>query len=151
LVVSKLCLSLHSKQYNMTKILWFSRHIMKPQQFADLIKKFGEIHVTQINATADNAHVQLIGKPLELGDIWDINPNEILMGEQPPLKELVTQFDEFAAVLPIGLQQQILPFCPSNRILTAKSLRVMDDKGTPTFTHVKWEQVTEIKVVVTDL
>lgn len=148
MVVSKLCLSLHSKQYNMTKIIWFSRHAMTNQQQADLVKKFGNIHVTQINASADNVHVPIIGKEPEVGDtLADV----ILIGDQLPLKVLVTQFDELAAVLPIGLQQQILPFCPSKRILTAKSLRVMDGNGTPSFTHVKWEQITEIKVVITDL
>lgn len=134
----------------MKKILWFSRHAMSQSQLADLAMKFGysEICITQVNGTAANVHVPFTATMPETGEtVADF----FLTGELPSLKELVADFDEVAAVLPIGLQQQILPFLPSKRLLVAKNKRIITEEGKVEFSHEKWEQITEIKIVVSDL
>lgn len=132
----------------MKRILWFSRHAMTLAQRADLITKFGEIEITQINGSPANVHV---GFETTTPEVGETTADVILQGTQVPLKQLVSQFDEFAAVLPIGMQQQILPFCPSKRILAAKNARIILPEGKVEFSHVKWEQITEIKIVISDL
>lgn len=133
----------------MKKILWFSRHAMSAAQLSDLAMKFGgDICITQVNGTAANVHVPFTGAIPEAGEtVADF----FLTGELPCLKELVATFDEVAAVLPIGLQQQILPFLPSKRLLVAKNKRIITEEGKVEFSHEKWEQITEIKIVVSDL
>ena len=132
----------------MTKILWFSRHAMTVAQKQDLIAKFGKIEITQANGSPANVHVAFDCAAPEVGETA---ADFVLDGAQAPLKDLVKCFDEFAAVLPIGLQQQVLPFCPSGRILAAKNARIVLPEGKVEFSHVKWEQITEIKIVVSDL
>lgn len=132
----------------MKKVLWFSRHRMSTAQLAVLKENLGEIEVTQINGTAPNVHVPFESAVPEAGET---TADIILTGEQPPLKELVKQFDEVAAVLPIGMIQQILPFLESGRLLQAKNKRILLDDGKVEFSFDGWQAVKEVEIVVEDL
>ncbi len=131
----------------MKKILWFSRHAMSIAQKNGLIAKFGEIEITQINGTAANVHVPFESTNPEIGET---EADVVLMGEQKPLKELVKEYDEIAAVLPIGMVQQILPFL-NGRMLQAKNKRVLLDNGKVEFLFDGWEQVKKVKIIVEPL
>ena len=131
----------------MTKILWFSRHSMSNAQLEDLQKVFDECEITQINGTVPNVHVPFESVPSEIGETLHFQ----LLGQVKCLKELVSDFDEVCAVLPIGLLQQLLPFCKNGRILQAKNRRVLLDEGKVAFVHDGWEQITEISIVKSDL
>ncbi len=130
-----------------TKILWFSRHAMTAAQLTDLEDKFGTISITQISGTAPNVHVAFDSMPSEVGETIQFQ----LLGELKPLKELVQDFDEICAVLPIGLLQQLLPFCPSKRILQAKNKRELLPDGKVAFIHDGWEQITKVEIIKSDL
>jgi hypothetical protein len=134
----------------MKKLLWFSRHKMSAEQHAEISAKLGgAIEITQVNGTAPNVHVPFESTIPEAGE--GVEADKILLGQQAPLKELVKGFDEVAAVLPIGLQQQILPFLPAGRLLQALNGRVMTAEGKAQFVHQKWQAVTKIEVVTVDL
>ncbi|MBD3198007.1 MAG: hypothetical protein GF317_23355 [Candidatus Lokiarchaeota archaeon] len=121
---------------------------MTKEQHEALQKNLGDIEITQVNGTASNVHVPFESKFPEQSN--GIEPDITLKGEQKPLKELVKEFDDVAAVLPIGLLQQLLPFS-SGRILQAKNRRVMTDSGKATFVFEGWQAIKEIKIVVEDL
>lgn len=131
----------------MTKILWFSRHSMSNAQLEDLQRVFGECEITQINGTAPNVHVPFESTPAEPGETIQFQ----LLGTIKPLKELVAEFDEVCAVLPIGMLQQILPFCPSGRVIQAKNKRVLLEDGKVQFIHDGWEQITKVEIIKSDL
>ena len=122
----------------MKKVLWFSRHKMSDEQLKDLKRILGsELEITKINGTAPNVHVPFT----------DADSNN-----QPALKELVVKFDESAMVLPINLQQQILPFLPSGRLLNAVSKRVITkgkdgEEDKVKFVFDGWDAITKIEVV----
>ena len=128
----------------MTKILWFSRHKMSEEQHSALVSFFGDIKITQVNGTAQNVHMPFTSVHPRIGE--GTAADEIFIGETIPLKDLVKGFDEVAAVLPIGMQQQILPFIPSGRILQALNGRVIDESGKVNFVFQKWEAITKIVV-----
>jgi hypothetical protein len=97
----------------MKKVLWFSRHIMSDEQFQDLRRIYGEdLEITNVDGTAANVHVTFEGK---------INGEAATV---PALKELVKDFDVVAAVLPINLKQQLLPFLGEKPLVEALSSRV---------------------------
>jgi hypothetical protein len=131
----------------MKKILWFSRHAMSVAQLEALKASLGEVEVTQINGTAANVHVPFESTTPESGET---EADVILVGTQPALKELVKNFDEVAAVLPIGMIQQILPFL-NGRMLQARNKRILLEDGKVQFSFDGWQAVKEIKIVVEDL
>lgn len=131
----------------MTKILWFSRHSMTNAQLEDLQRVLGECEITQINGTAPNVHVPFESSPAEPGETIQFQ----LLGTMMPLKDLVKDFDEVCAVLPIGMLQQILPYCPSGRVIQAKNKRVLLEDGKVQFIHDGWEQITKVEIVKSDL
>ena len=133
----------------MRKVLWFSRHAMTTAQKADLEKALGApLQIAQINGTAANVHVPFQSAAPETGEtVADI----ILTGEQKPLKELVKEFDEVAAVLPLNILSQLLPFCPAGRVLQAKNKRILLEDGKVEFCHDGWQGVLEVKIVTEDL
>jgi hypothetical protein len=120
------------------KILWFSRHLMTPEQKAALTSKLGEVEITHVNGTAPNVHVPFQGEV-------DGVPQEI-----SPLKELVKEFDILAVVLPIGLLQQILPFAGERPVIQALNKRLFDGGEKVTFEFQKWQQVKKVEVVISD-
>lgn len=131
----------------MKKVLWFSRHAMSVTQLEVLKTSLGEIEVTQVNGTAQNVHAPFESTAPEQGET---EADVVLIGAQPPLKELVKQFDEVAAVLPIGIISQILPFL-NGRMLQAKNKRVLLDDGKVEFSFDGWQAVKEVKIVVDEL
>lgn len=120
---------------------------MTVSQKNDLIKKLGEFEITQLSGSPANVHVTFEGLIPEFGETTADN---ILLGEQLPLKELVKQFDEVAVVLPINMLQQLLPFS-NGRLLQAVSKRELLDGGKAIFVHEKWQAIKEIKIVTEDL
>lgn len=132
----------------MKKVLWFSRHRMTAQQFQDLSRVLGGIEVTQVSGSPANVHVPFVGGDLEPGEV---DPHHHLVGELPPLKELVKGFDEVAVVLPIGLLQQLLPFATGGRLLQAINKRTVLEGGVAVFSHEKWQAVKEVRIVTEDL
>lgn len=131
----------------MKKILWFSRHAMTVAQKQDLTRILGDVHITQVNGTAPNVHVPFQATTPETGETV---ADEILVGDVAPLKEIITNFDEVAVVLPIGMIQQLLPFS-NGRLLQAVAIRRTLDGGQITFAHDKWQAITEVKIVTQDL
>ena len=131
----------------MKKILWFSRHAMSFSQLQELKNKFGEIEITQVNGTAINVHVPFESTNPENGET---EADILLTGELPALKNLVKCFDEVAAVLPIGMIQQILPFL-NGRLLQAKNKRILLENGKVEFQFDGWEAVKEVNIVVEKL
>lgn len=130
----------------MTKILWFSRHAMTLAQRQDLINKFGNIHVDQVSGSPANVHVPFEATMPEEGE----TQANYLLGEQPPLKELVQGYDIVAVVLPINMMQQLIPFA-QGKVIQAVNARIIGDGGKAIFQHVKWQYVEEIRIVVRDL
>ena len=132
------------------KVMWFSRHEMTDEQEDALVKsihsRFGKdshIVIKQVNGTAANVHVAFMATNAPE------NTEGLLPKVHPPLKELVKEFDIVAAVLPINLQEQILPFMGDAPLLTASSERLMVD-GKPTFVFQKWVRVIAVKIETRD-
>lgn len=123
---------------------------MSADQLGDLQRVMGgEVHITQVSGQPSSVHVPFEGSPVESGET---SADCILEGQQPPLKLLVKEFDEVAAVLPIGMLQQLLPLCPSGRVLQAVSKRIILEGGDKVqFCHDKWQAVKEIRIVTEDL
>ena len=121
----------------MIKVLWFSRHTMSPDQLHALEDRLGDIEITQISGTAPNVHV----------------PFEDSSGvEQPPLKELIQSFDVVAAVLPVHLKQQILPFCGDKPLIEALNRRTIikgydGEEDKVEFVFDGWQRIREVKIV----
>ncbi len=134
---------------NSKKVLWFSRHNMSTEQLTDLKRILGE-NITVEKLVVEkltNVHVPFV----------NTNGNEFI-----PLKHLVNMYDEFAAVLPIGLQQQILGFdtdkdgnknyyLPAKRFLMAQNDRVLVKQPDGSESKVKfvfagWDAITEIVI-----
>lgn len=130
----------------MTKVLWFSRHTMTEEQVNALVQKFGDIEVTQVNGEPANVHVEFEG---------EVNGESV--GTLPPLKEMVSNFDVAAVVLPIGMQQQILPFgnkagVPVIQALNKRTLVPNANGGEDkvVFNFEKWQRIEKVEVVLSD-
>jgi len=130
------------------KVLWISRHTLDQDQYNDLVRILGDIHITHVNGTIPNVHVPFVGHEPEKGDIVC---DDILVGKQIPLKDLVKDFDEVVGVLPIGIQNQILPHTPNNRVISCRSKRLQGDQGTIRFIFESWYEITKIEIVTKDL
>lgn len=132
----------------MKNILWVSRHTMTTDQLAGLVKTFGEVKIAQLSASPANVHIPFTCSMPELGETV---ADTILVDVKVPLKELVQDYDEVCAVLPIGLLQQLLPFVPSKRLLQARNKRVLLEEGAVSFVFDGWEQVLKVEVVTLPL
>jgi len=130
------------------KVMWFSRHEMTTDQLEGLKRSIEnrngqcELAITQINGTAANVHVEFLATNTPEGVVAEPTMHK-------PLKELVKGFDVVAAVLPINLQEQILPFMGNVPLLTATSERVMIE-GKANFVFQKWVRVLAVKVETED-
>jgi len=120
------------------KVIWFSRHTMTPEQLDALVSKVGECEIIQVNGTAPNVHV-----PFEA----EVNRIKTI---SVPLKQLVTECDIFAGVLPINLQQQILPFLGNVPYIFAVNSRVRTPDGEFEFVFEKWQRLLKVEIVVED-
>ena len=109
----------------MTKVLWFSRHTMTPEQKGALEKKLGEIVITQVDKTIQSAF---------------------------ELKEDVEASDVICIVAPINIQSQFLKLAGNKPVLTAISNRrvIEDPQGgdsSVVFEFVRWDRIKKIEVV----
>jgi len=128
----------------MKKILWLSRHVMTEEQRSELETAFGDIAITQVNATVPNVHVPFTDS--------DGNGHS-------PLKELVALFDVACVVLPINILGQLLPFAKAAGVpvLQAKNRRIptgnVNEDGEQIFDffHDGWHVVEEVKIVTRPL
>ena len=123
----------------MTKVLWFSRHDMKPEQVAAL---GNSIEVTKVNcAQLPNVHVPFEAEKDNSGKTVQF----------PPFKELLKDFDVLCVVLPINLQQQVLGVAGNRPMLVAVNRRelipVEGGEDKVVFNFDRWDHVKEIKVV----
>jgi hypothetical protein len=129
----------------MTKVLWFSRHEMTPDQRGALEAKLGDITVTQVDGTMHNVHTPFKGK---------INGEDAEI-PFPAFKELVKGFDVVAIVAPIHLQQQILGVAGETPVIFAESKRErisVPEGEDPQFEFIfkRWKRLVEVKVVTED-
>jgi hypothetical protein len=122
----------------MKKVIWFSRHDMTQHQLEALTSKVGECEIVKINGTAPNVHV-----PFEA----EVNG---VSTTSAPLKQLVTECDIFAGVLPINLQQQILPFLGDVPYIFAVNNRERNPDGEFQFVFQKWQRLLNVEIVVED-
>ena len=119
------------------KVLWFSRHKMTDDQhdalFIRIARHFNNdlqetgVIITQISETINN-----------VSEIQDIN-----------------NYDVYAIVAPIALQQQFLRVAGEKPVIMAKSNRVItknpeggEDKIS--FVFDKWERIKKIEVIIED-
>lgn len=110
---------------NKTKVLWFSRHEMTPEQRASL---GGDVEIIQIDRTVDSAF---------------------------ELKAEIDNCDIIAIVAPINLQQQFLKLAGDKPVITALSERIFvpDEEGGEkkvASQFKKWERLIKIEVVKED-
>ena len=145
-------LSLSLSIMKQVKVMWFSRHAMSDAKIAALAASIEsrndgniQVVVTQVNGTAANVHVAFNATNAPEG-----TPEAAATATaHAPLKELVKSFDVVCAVLPINLQEQILPVMGNVPLLTATSERVMVE-GKANFVFQKWVQVLAVKIETVD-
>ena len=118
------------------KVLWFSRHIMTDEQhdalFIGIARHFHNdlqetgVIITQISETINN-----------VSEIPDIN-----------------NYDVYAIVAPIALQQQFLRVAGGKPVIMAKSDRIIaktpEGEDKISFVFNKWERIKKIEVVIED-
>lgn len=119
------------------KVLWFSRHTMSPDQLCALEDRLGDVEITQISGTAPNVHVPFVDSSGVM---------------QKPLKELVADFDVVAAVLPVHLKEQILPFCGDKPLIESLNHRTIikgpnGEEDKVEFVFNGWQRIREVKIV----
>jgi hypothetical protein len=119
----------------MNRLLWFSRHSMSVEQFEALKTKLESFHLTQINGTAPNVHVE-----------FEAEINGGVKAPTKPLKEHIADHDVIAIVAPINLQQQILSVAGDKPVIIAQSTRKVD-RDQVTFEFDGWIRLVKIEVV----
>ena len=107
-----------------TKVLWFSRHEMTPEQSQALINKLGGFQLVQADGTIPNAFV---------------------------LKDYIDECDVIALVAPIHIQEQVLKIAGDKPVIMALSRRqlIRDENGGESkveFVFEKWERLVKIVV-----
>ena len=103
----------------MTKILWFSRHLMKVAQAQALMDKLGDVDITQLSRSIQRA--EDIQKEIETHDI-------------------------IAVVAPPQLLAGILKLAGDKPVITAKMGRIILPDGSVEMPFEKWERVLRIIV-----
>lgn len=103
----------------MTKILWFSRHLMKVAQMEALRNKLGDVDITQLSKSIQSA--QDIAQEIEEHDI-------------------------IAVVAPPQLLAGILKLAGDKPVITAKMERTVLPDGSVDMEFIKWERVLRIIV-----
>ena len=103
----------------MTKVLWFSRHLMQVAQMEALRNKLGDVDITQVSKSIQRA--EDIQKEIEAHDI-------------------------IAVVAPPNLLAGILRIAGDKPVITAKMERTVLQDGSVEMKFVKWERVLRIIV-----
>ena len=101
----------------MTKVLWFSRHIMQVAQMEALRNKLGDVDITQVSKSIQRA--EDIQKEIETHDI-------------------------IAVVAPPQLLAGILKLAGDKPVITAKMGRIILPDGSVEMPFEKWERVLRI-------
>lgn len=107
----------------MTKVLWFSRHLMQVAQMEALRSKLGDIDITQLSKSIQSA--QDIAQEIEAHDI-------------------------IAVVAPPQLLAGILRIAGDKPVITAKMERTVLDDGSVEMHFSKWERVLRVDIVKED-
>ena len=107
----------------MTKVLWFSRHLMKVAQAQALMDKLGDVDITQVSKSIQSA--QDIQKEIEAHDI-------------------------IAVVAPPNLLAGILRIAGDKPVITAKMERSVLPDGSVEMPFEKWERVLRVDIVKED-
>ena len=113
----------------MTKVLWFSRHTMTPDQEKALEFIYGDIVVNQVDKTISSAY---------------------------EVKDEVDDADVICIVAPIGIQEQFLKIAGNKPVLTAKSDRIIipDENGDESkieFRFRQWDRLLKVEVLTEPL
>ena len=103
----------------MTKVLWFSRHLMQVAQMEALRNKLGDVDITQVSKSIQRA--EDIQKEIETHDI-------------------------IAVVAPPQLLAGILKLAGDKPVITAKMGRTILPDGSVEMPFEKWEHVLRIIV-----
>lgn len=103
----------------MTKVLWFSRHLMQVAQMQALMDKLGDVDITQVSKSIQSA--QDIAQEIEAHDI-------------------------IAVVAPPNLLAGILRIAGDKPVITAKMGRTILPDGSVEMPFEKWERVLRIIV-----
>ena len=107
----------------MTKVLWFSRHLMKVAQAQALGNKLGDVDITQLSNSIQSA--QDIAQEIGAHDI-------------------------IAVVAPPQLLAGILKLAGDKPVITAKMERTVLPDGSVDMEFIKWERVLRIDIVKED-
>jgi len=110
-----------------TKVLWFSRHELSTEQLADLQRVYGEVDVTQVNKTIQDAR---------------------------EIKDDVEAADVVAIVAPLPLQQSFLQVAGKDKpVIFCKNQRIIDpvDNSKVEFKHAGWFKIVRIETVFEQL
>ena len=107
----------------MTKVLWFSRHLMQVAQMQALMDKLGDVDITQVNKSIQSA--QDIAQEIEAHDI-------------------------IAVVAPPNLLAGVLRIAGDKPVITAKMERTILPDGSVEMKFIKWERVLRIVIVKED-
>ena len=107
----------------MTKVLWFSRHIMQVAQMQALMDKLGDVDITQLSKSIQSA--QDIAQEIGAHDI-------------------------IAVVAPPQLLAGILKLAGDTPVITAKMERTVLQDGSVEMKFVKWERVLRVDIVKED-
>ena len=107
----------------MTKVLWFSRHLMQVAQMQALMDKLGDVDITQVNKSIQSA--QDIAQEIEAHDI-------------------------IAVVAPPNLLAGILRIAGEKPVITAKMKRTVLPDGSVEMKFIKWERVLRVDIVKED-
>lgn len=103
----------------MTKVLWFSRHLMQVAQAQALMDKLGDVDITQLSKSIQSA--QDIAQEIGAHDI-------------------------IAVVAPPQLLAGILKLAGDKPVITAKMGRIILPDGSVEMPFEKWERVLRIIV-----
>ena len=107
----------------MTKVLWFSRHLMQVAQMQALMDKLGDVDITQLSKSIQSA--QDIAQEIGAHDI-------------------------IAVVAPPNLLAGVLRIAGEKPVITAKMERTILPDGSVEMKFVKWERVLRIDIVKED-
>ena len=118
------------------KVLWFSRHTMVKEQEVALFKGIAKHLKSDLRATT--VIITQISETIN-------NVSEI---------EDIVEYDIYAIVAPIALQQQFLKIAGDKPVIMAKSERLItktaEGEDKISFVFNKWEQIKKIEVVIED-
>lgn len=108
-----------------TRILWFSRHDLTDEQRADLYRIYGEGGNNLIQIEQHSATIQ---RPLEIPNLMD--------------------YDVWAIVAPIGLQQQFKQLAGDRPVIICEFERILlPDGGKVEFKFAGWFEIEKIEVI----